>query len=109
VSLPFIHPRLPSECIHDGVHGRPENGWKEGRSVQLPSNFRKKWGYDLECNFRGSLDDLKIDFEAIAEHIYQLHVSAKNYGIDIWRVIFDPKPQPHLQSSARWPYLKDNV
>ena len=82
---------------------------EEGRSVGLPSSILNKWGYDLEFDSKGSLDDLKIDFEAIAEHIYQLHTSAKKSGIGIWRVIFDPTLQPYLHSSPRWPYLKDNV
>lgn len=81
----------------------------KGRSVELPSNVLNKWGYDLEFNSNGKLDDLTIDFEAMAEHIYQLHVSAKKHGIDIWRVIFDPELQPHLHDSTKWSYLKENV
>ena len=82
---------------------------EEGRSVELPSSILNKWGYDLEFDSDGNLDDLKIDFEAIAEHIYQLHKSAVKNGIDIWRVIFDPTLQPYLHSSPRWPYLRDNI
>lgn len=80
-----------------------------GKSVELPSSVLNKWGYDLEFNSKGQLDDLTIDFDAIAEHIYQLEVSSKRHGIGIWRVIFDPQLQPYLESSPRWPYLKENV
>lgn len=80
-----------------------------GTSVKLPSSVLNKWGYELEFDSNGRLDDLEIDFNAIAEHIYQLDVIAKRNGIDIWRVIFDPQLQPHLESSPRWPYLKQNV
>lgn len=82
---------------------------KKGRSVELPSSILNKWGYGLEFDAAGNLDNLVIDFEAIAEHLYQLVVSAKKYNIGLWRVIFDPKLQPHLHDSPRWPYLKDNV
>lgn len=58
---------------------------------------------------KGRLDDLKIDFEAVAEHLYQLHVASKAGGFDIWRVIFDPELQPFLQDSPRWPYLSENL
>jgi len=80
-----------------------------GRSVQLPSSILNKWGYDLEFDSKGRLDDLRIDFDAIAEHIYQLDVLSRAHGIGIWRVIFDPELQPFLYDSPRWPYLKENV
>jgi len=82
---------------------------EKGRPVELPSSILNKWGYDLEFDSDGNLDELKIDFEAIAEHIYQLDASARKHGIGIWRVIFDAKFQLYLHSSPRWPYLEDNV
>lgn len=80
-----------------------------GVSVELPSSVLNKWGYDLEFDSDGRLDDLRIDFDAIAEHIYQLDVASKKHGIGIWRVIFDPQLQPRLESSPRWSYLKQNI
>lgn len=80
-----------------------------GASVELPSSLLNKWGYDLEFDANGRLDDLVIDFDAIAEHIYQLDVIAKRNGVGIWRVIFDPQLQPQLRNSPRWPYLERNV
>lgn len=80
-----------------------------GQSVELPSSILNKWGYELEFDSKGRLADLKIDFAAIAEHIYLLDVLSKRRGIGIWRVIFDPELQPFLQDSPRWPYLKNNV
>ena len=82
---------------------------ENGQSVELPSSILNKWGYDLEFDSKGQLDDLKIDFIAIAEHIYQLDLLSKKKGLAIWRVIFDPELQPFLQDSPRWPYLRDNV
>lgn len=82
---------------------------ESGASVELPSSLLNKWGYDLEFDANGRLDDLVIDFDAIAEHIYQLDVIAKRNGVGIWRVIFDPQLQPQLRNSPRWPYLERNV
>jgi penicillin-insensitive murein endopeptidase len=119
----------------DGVFLYGETGWKEGgqfkphkthrnglsvdfmvpvldekgQSVELPSSILNKWGYDLEFDSEGRLEDLKIDFNAIAEHIYQLDLLSKKQGIAIWRVIFDPELQPFLHDSPRWPYLRDSV
>lgn len=80
-----------------------------GASVELPSNVLNKWGYELEFDANGSSNELKIDFDAISEHVYQLDVIAKRHGIGIWRVIFDPQLQPMLENSPRWPYLKQHV
>ena len=82
---------------------------ESGASVKLPSGVLNKWGYDLEFGSNGRLGDLRIDFDAIAEHIYQLDVIAREHGIGIWRVIFDPQLQPQLRNSPRWPYLEQNV
>lgn len=82
---------------------------ESGNSVELPSGILNKWGYDLEFDSKGQLDDLRIDFSAIAEHIYQLDVLSRRHGIGLWRVIFDPELQPFLHNSPRWPYLKENV
>lgn len=79
------------------------------QSVALPSSVLNKWGYALEFDADGKTENLKIDFVAIAEHIYQLQVVATEYGIGMWRVIFDPKLQPYLHASPRWPYLRKNV
>ena len=81
----------------------------DGESVPLPTNVLNKWGYDLEFDNEGRLDELTIDFNAIAEHIYHLHQEAKESDGDIWRVIFAPELQPYLHESPRWPYLKANV
>jgi penicillin-insensitive murein endopeptidase len=82
---------------------------KEGRSVPLPANVLNKWGYDLEFDNDGVLDDMRIDFDAMAEHLYQLHRAAENHGGDLWRVIFAPELQSHLETSERWPYLEEHV
>jgi penicillin-insensitive murein endopeptidase len=82
---------------------------EKGDSVALPTSILDKWGYDLEFDGNGRLEEVRIDAEAMAEHIYQLHVAAKGHGVGIWRVIFDPKLQPLLHNTARWEFLKQNV
>lgn len=82
---------------------------KHGDSVALPTSVWNKWGYDLEFDNDGNLDNLKIDFDALAEHIFQLHRAAKNNGVDIWRVILAPELQAHLKGSIRWPYLEKHI
>ena len=82
---------------------------ENGDSVALPTSVWNKWGYDHEFDTSGKLGVIRIDFEALAEHIYQLHRAAQNNGVDIWRVILDPDLQPHLRGSNRWPYLEEHV
>lgn len=79
------------------------------RSVPLPTHWGNRLGYDLEFDARGQLGALTIDFEAMAEHLYQLHRAARDRGIDIWRVIFDPELQLFLATSPRWEYLQQNI
>jgi len=79
------------------------------RSVPLPTNVLNKWGYDLEFDGSGRLDDWHIDFIAMAEHLYQLDQVARRHGAGIWRVIFDPELQPMLEVSPHWEYLKQNL
>ncbi len=82
---------------------------EDGVSVELPTSVFNKWGYDLEFDSNGVLDELTIDYEALAEHLYQLHKAAEKHGVGIWRVIFDPELQPFLHQTRRWEYLRENL
>jgi len=82
---------------------------KGGRSVPLPTSVFNKWGYEHEFDGNGALGDLSIDFDAIAEHIYQLHRAATKRGGGLWRVILAPELRLHLRSSDRWPFLEGNI
>lgn len=81
----------------------------DGKSVPLPTSVLNKWGYDLEFDDSGKLKDLVIDFDALAEHVYQLHLAATRNGGDLWRVILAPELQAFLEDSAHWPYLEKKV
>ncbi len=79
---------------------------RSGNSVPLPSSIGNRFGYDIEFDQEGRFQQLKIDFAAMAEHLYQLHRSSLNHGINIDRVIFDPRLQPHLFAAPRGDYLR---
>jgi penicillin-insensitive murein endopeptidase len=81
----------------------------EGESVPLSTHTLNRWGYELELDGSGRLDDWRIDFEAMAAHLVELRRAAEARGIGIWRVIFDPKLQPFLLRTAAWPALAGKV
>ncbi|MDH3257440.1 MAG: replication initiation protein, partial [Nitrospinota bacterium] len=69
---------------------------KQGKSVPLPTSVFNKFGYNLEFDKNGKYEDLTIDFEALAAHIYFLNEAARKQKVGIERVIFDPRLQPQL-------------
>lgn len=82
---------------------------QDGESVPLSTHLFNTWGYDLEFDERGRLDDLTIDYEAMAAHIAALHRAAVARGVGIRRVIFDPELQPFLRRTAAWSDLKSDL
>jgi penicillin-insensitive murein DD-endopeptidase len=81
-----------------------------GRSVPLPSRVSNKFGYSIEFDQDAHYQDLTIDFEAIAEHLYALHVVARNRrGIGVERVIFEPAFIPKLYETKRGAYIKRRI
>jgi penicillin-insensitive murein endopeptidase len=68
----------------------------EGKSIDLPTSPLNKWGYSIEFDERGELENYKIDYGAIAVHLRALNRQAQKSGIAIWRVFFDPKLQKIL-------------
>ena len=82
---------------------------KAGKSIPLPTGPLNKFGYDIEFDRNAKFDGLTIDFGAIAEHLYQLHLAARARGIALGLVIFDEPYLPKLFATARGPYLKQNL
>jgi len=72
-----------------------------GRSVPIPTSPTTRFGYDLEFNAAAKLDDLQIDFVALAEHLYQLDVAARKNKAPITLVIFDPVYLDRLFATPR--------
>ena len=81
----------------------------KGRSVPLPTNLSDRLGYDVEFNQEAQYGEYSIDFEALAEHLYQLHVAAKVAGSGLALVIFDRQYLPRLFATSRGAYLKANL
>jgi penicillin-insensitive murein endopeptidase len=81
----------------------------QGQSVELPTSPLTRFGYDLEFDSHGKLDDLTIDFTAVAEHLYQLERAARSRGAGIALVIFDPPYMKRILESPRGEYLKQHL
>jgi penicillin-insensitive murein endopeptidase len=62
---------------------------RENRSVPLPATRSNKFGYGLEFDGDGRIPGYRIDFDAMAEHLFQLSLASRQHGIAIKRVIFD--------------------
>ena len=73
----------------------------QGRSVPLPSSPLNEFGYGLEFDAQGRAGDLRTDYAALAEHLYQLRQAARKRQVGIALVIFDPALMPALLATAR--------
>jgi penicillin-insensitive murein endopeptidase len=82
---------------------------EKGKSVYLPTHPFNKYGYDIEFDKNGVYDGYRIDFEAMGAHIVALYKAAKNNGIGIWRVLFDPQLQPFLYSTRYGRFIRENI
>ncbi len=80
-----------------------------GESVHLPTHFFNKLGYSIEFDEIGNYKEYRIDYEALSAHIVSLHKVARAMGVDLWRVIFDPKLQPYLLKTKYKTYIKKNI
>ncbi len=81
----------------------------KGDSVPLPASPLNKYGYAIEFDQDGKAGDLAIDFEALAEHLYQLAVAARKNNAPVSLVIFDPPLLPKLFATRRGPYLQKSL
>jgi penicillin-insensitive murein endopeptidase len=71
----------------------------------LPTGLLHGFGYgtdfDADGNGIGRVDELRIDFDAIASHLYHLDRAARANGLRIRRVILAPDLQDELSATAR--------
>lgn len=79
---------------------------KDNKSVPLPTSPLNKFGYDLEFDDSGRLDEYRIDFAAIAKHLLELNKAATAQGVKIDRVIFEVPLQKHLFATPEGAGLK---
>ncbi|WDP89102.1 MAG: penicillin-insensitive murein endopeptidase [Desulfobacter sp.] len=84
---------------------------KSGKSVPLPTHALNKYGYGIDFNANGFCKELglSIDFDAVNAHILSLKQVADSHKVRIWRVIFAPDLQPHLQKAKGWALIKGKV
>ena len=80
---------------------------RDHKSMLLPTTALNKFGYGLEFDDGGALGDLRIDFEAMAEHLYQLAEAAKQHKVPIKRVIFQKQLVTLLLQTTRGSYLRN--
>lgn len=79
---------------------------EDGKSVALPTLVSNKFGYAIEFNNQAKFENLTIDFEALANHLYELDRAAKANGIGISRVIFDKNFIPKLYSTRHGEFVR---
>lgn len=82
---------------------------REGKSVPLPTGPMNRFGYDIEFDAKARYGEYRIDFAALAEHLYQLDVAARANGARLGLVIIDPRFQPALLATARGRWLRRNL
>jgi penicillin-insensitive murein endopeptidase len=82
---------------------------RSGRSVPLPTVVTNRFGYPIEFDRAGRFDGYTIDFETMAEHLYQLHVAAKARGVGLALVIVDPPYLPMLFATPRGEFVRHNL
>lgn len=63
---------------------------KSGEAAEVPISAFNKFGYDLEFDKHGKLDDLVIDWQAVGEHLIALESTGKAHGVQIERIIITP-------------------
>ena len=64
------------------------------------------WGYRYEFDNRGQNGNVEIDYESMARHLLALEAAAKQNGLIIQKVIFDPALRPFLLKTPTGKKLK---
>lgn len=80
-----------------------------GKSVPLPTPAEQRFGYAIEFDARGVHGSYRVDFVALAEHLYQLDIAARAHGAPIRQVIIEPSFMPQLLATPRGKYLAREV
>ncbi|MFN0063302.1 MAG: penicillin-insensitive murein endopeptidase [Myxococcaceae bacterium] len=77
---------------------------KRGEPDKVSISPLNKFGYGLEFDKRGTLDELRIDWKAIADHLLALVEVGRAHGVRIERIIVTPAFHESLFQNA--PALK---
>jgi penicillin-insensitive murein DD-endopeptidase len=82
---------------------------EKGQSIPLRTDATNRFGYGIEFSHSGRYGNYSIDFAALAEHLYQLHIAAQAQTAGIALVIFDPLLLSKLFATPRGPYLQQHL
>ena len=79
----------------------------DGRRAELVTHAANKYGYAVEFDTNGrSKEGQRIDFESLAAHLAAIAAVAKQRGVGIAKVIFDPKLRAKLAATERWSEIR---
>jgi penicillin-insensitive murein DD-endopeptidase len=81
----------------------------QGMPALLPSTPQNHFGYDIEFDAQGRYSQYRIDFAAMADHLYALHRAALAEQADLALVIIDPRYLPQLLATPRGAYLRRHL
>lgn len=81
----------------------------KGEPAILPSTLKNRFGYKIEFDAEGRAGDYRIDFDAYAEHLYQLHKMSLAQGAGITLAIVDPEHLKRLLATRRGAYLREHM
>ncbi len=82
---------------------------QQKKSTPIPCSLFNKFCYSIEFDKKGYYRDLKIDFDAMAEHLIALEKHSKKLGFKLNRVIFDPDLTVLLKKSKAWSAANPNI
>lgn len=72
---------------------------EDGKVAEVPTSIFNQYGYSVRFDRQGRYGALKLDFDAMGEHLLALDKAARAHGIRIGRVIFDPELHPQLAAT----------
>ncbi len=119
VSCPGVKFVIGETGLKKGGRFLPHRSHRNGMSVDLMTPMLKNgkpwrshhifnlWGYAMEFDQKGKWKKAEIDYETLARHLLAIRESAKEQGLKIRRVIFDPNLQPELFSTAAGEKIKN--
>lgn len=82
---------------------------ENGESEALPAGVTNRFGYAIEFDSEARYENLTIDFEAVAEHLYALDGATRKQDIGIARVIFENAYVPRLYRTKRGQWIRENI
>ena len=117
-SMPDQHFVLMETGHRKGGRFSPHRTHQSGMSVDFMTPLKKQgnpydghsifsgWGYGRKFDNKGKTGKLEIDYETMAHHLLLLYETARENGLTIKKVIFDPVLQPYLFKTKSGKKLK---